>query len=470
MDTKKLLMLINYLRFSASKVVREFLPRVMLMFGSFLWVSLCSFIFDLLGFIIKYISRLNNYATPGENAASVGATHCLSDDHTVQSPCKVLYSDGFEENEKVLNQNRAKTEDSVFKQYELISSQSKYQFLSSKDVSAFIVEPKVFKFTVEEMFVGSNDVGIQNQVTQFQPQENFRVLDESSKNVSKKSDEFVQCFCFEKNVEGPEEEPSVELIILDAENIEITDNSEQNQDFSEELISLKGDKICLSSVEYDDEILNHETSTTSDEREVEKSNKSTEADGGCFEGGTIVCIQGEENYYDGFIELKPYFEDHGDDNVEKVSQENVNKFEGSCEVENIFKERQEFEKNLQKFEENSDKNLGDIDSQEDEFDILQEHKYLVKQMKMDMRYSKVKGLPTISEEFESQKTFMDDLKPLHIDQKLGYKDHMAEIQMFYGRYAEKMKKLDILNYQTLHAISKSLLFLLSKVKCIYCKV
>ncbi|KAL3336930.1 hypothetical protein AABB24_029555 [Solanum stoloniferum] len=101
---------------------------------------------------------------------------------------------------------------------------------------------------------------------------------------------------------------------------------------------------------------------------------------------------------------------------------------------------------------NSSRKLWDTDSDSDDDDILLEHQNLVRQMKMEMKNSRMTGLPTISEDYESPKV-VEDLKPLKIDKKIGYKYCIEEIQKFYKSYAEKMRKLDILNYQTLNAIS-----------------
>ncbi|PIN17160.1 hypothetical protein CDL12_10182 [Handroanthus impetiginosus] len=90
--------------------------------------------------------------------------------------------------------------------------------------------------------------------------------------------------------------------------------------------------------------------------------------------------------------------------------------------------------------------------EENESDVLWEHHNLVQQLKMELKNCRIRVLPTISEEFETSK-MLEDLKPLKIDQKFEYKDVMKEIQKFYKIYAEKMHKLDVLNYQTLNAIS-----------------
>ncbi|KAK6931231.1 Protein of unknown function DUF1666 [Dillenia turbinata] len=85
------------------------------------------------------------------------------------------------------------------------------------------------------------------------------------------------------------------------------------------------------------------------------------------------------------------------------------------------------------------------------WDILVEHQDLIKQLKAELKTAKTRGLPTILEESESLK-MVEDLKPLKIEIKLGYKDEIEEVQKFYKSYADKMRKLDILNYQAIYAI------------------
>ncbi|KAL9246387.1 hypothetical protein vseg_019928 [Gypsophila vaccaria] len=92
---------------------------------------------------------------------------------------------------------------------------------------------------------------------------------------------------------------------------------------------------------------------------------------------------------------------------------------------------------------------GDVETGND--DVLLEQKELIRQMKKEMRQLKVKGLPTILEEFVSPRV-EDDLRPLRIDEKVGHKDRMDEIETFYKRYLDKMRKLDILSQQTMYAI------------------
>ncbi|RYR17893.1 hypothetical protein Ahy_B03g062562 [Arachis hypogaea] len=102
------------------------------------------------------------------------------------------------------------------------------------------------------------------------------------------------------------------------------------------------------------------------------------------------------------------------------------------------------------------------DDDEDEEEDDDEEDELLQQLKMEMRIAKQGGLATILEEeeeeekpekTESPSKAIEDLKPLRIeDKKVEYKDHILQIQKVYKSYAEKMRKLDVLNDQTMHAI------------------
>ncbi|MED6180262.1 hypothetical protein PIB30_008761 [Stylosanthes scabra] len=107
-------------------------------------------------------------------------------------------------------------------------------------------------------------------------------------------------------------------------------------------------------------------------------------------------------------------------------------------------------------EEEDDLDWEDEDSDDDEDDDE-----LLQQLKMEMRIAKQGGLATILEEegeeeeekSESPSKVVEDLKPLQIEEKkVEFKDHILQIHKVYKSYAEKMRKLDVLNDQTMHAI------------------
>ncbi|XP_022776878.1 uncharacterized protein LOC111318346 [Durio zibethinus] len=92
--------------------------------------------------------------------------------------------------------------------------------------------------------------------------------------------------------------------------------------------------------------------------------------------------------------------------------------------------------------------ISSYEEQEDD----SEHYGLIERLRMELKMARTGGLPTILEESESPK-IVEELGPLHIDEKHDHKDHIAEIQKVYKSYSDKMRKLDILNSQTMHAIS-----------------
>lgn len=111
-----------------------------------------------------------------------------------------------------------------------------------------------------------------------------------------------------------------------------------------------------------------------------------------------------------------------------------------------------------KWEYKMDEHEMDSD-EEDEDDYEWEHDEVVEQLRLELRNARQGGLATILEEEEEEEKespkVVEDLKPLRIEEKLEYKDHIVEIHKVYKCYAEKMRKLDILNYQTMHAIGKN---------------
>ncbi|KAJ7943479.1 Ribosomal protein L34Ae [Quillaja saponaria] len=108
---------------------------------------------------------------------------------------------------------------------------------------------------------------------------------------------------------------------------------------------------------------------------------------------------------------------------------------------------------LEKSEEN---NWEETESSSDEDDDLDwEHEDIIEQLKQEIRNARTGGLTTILEEDEEElesPQMVQGLKPLKIEEKVEYKDIMNEIHKVYKTYVEKMRKLDVLNYQTMHAI------------------
>ncbi|KAL1213636.1 hypothetical protein V5N11_012593 [Cardamine amara subsp. amara] len=90
---------------------------------------------------------------------------------------------------------------------------------------------------------------------------------------------------------------------------------------------------------------------------------------------------------------------------------------------------------------------SDSDSDDDEF----EHSDVIEKLKTELKTARTGGLCTILEESE---TPLEDLKPLKIEPKSDqFKDRIAEIHKVYKNYSVKMRKLDVIDSQTMHSIS-----------------
>ncbi|KAJ6820527.1 uncharacterized protein M6B38_397720 [Iris pallida] len=92
----------------------------------------------------------------------------------------------------------------------------------------------------------------------------------------------------------------------------------------------------------------------------------------------------------------------------------------------------------------------DLEAEElDGLDSLWDDQDLSEQLRMEK--ARAFGLPTIFEESESPKA-VEDLKPWKMDEKFLRVDAMDELHKFYKSYRERMRKLDILNYQKMYAM------------------
>ncbi|KAJ8547903.1 hypothetical protein K7X08_021139 [Anisodus acutangulus] len=383
--------------------------------------------------------------------------------------------------------------------------QSKYEYKSGLDYFGFMEKPEVKSFSVQEMFVNFNEGG---GVIMIEKEEIDKCSDDHSPNSKEKL--FYFSF-FNDGISGHQEHVH-EAQIKETAKEEIFDEVNDQEKAKGHVENL----CCEVILEQNDEVFSdEETQKTEDtcyEIQLLQENQSlcrnssqgSDANGdedlitsdelcseehlnGFLNIDQFMEVDREENDEMGFVELESSIatDEFASKNVDTVEETNVNyeemklmndlqEFSGhnsnrkswdidefasknvdSVEEKDVNCEEMKLMDDLQEFSDhNSCRKSWDTDSDddEDEHDILLEHQNLVRQMKMEMKYSRIAGLPTISEECESAKV-VEDLKPLKIDEKIEYKDCMEEIQKFYKSYAEKMRKLDILNYQTLNAIS-----------------
>ncbi|KAK7400920.1 hypothetical protein VNO78_12229 [Psophocarpus tetragonolobus] len=148
------------------------------------------------------------------------------------------------------------------------------------------------------------------------------------------------------------------------------------------------------------------------------------------------------------------FESHKGNNDEKIEDSEESQYSCDNEVSHNLNFHLDHEK-----DENEDFDESDFDEEEeeeeeeDDDDFEWEHDEVVEQLRMELKNARQGGLATILEEEETESPkVVEDLKPLKVEEKIEFKDHIVAIQKVYRCYAEKIRKLDVLNYQTMHAI------------------
>ncbi|KAI3452840.1 hypothetical protein Pfo_009503 [Paulownia fortunei] len=414
------------------------------------------------------------------------------------------------------NGNIADTEGSVFLQSGLIANSSKCQFMSGKNVNGYLEEPKTVKYVVQEMFVGSNEVLVSSDQSLgceiSKRKESFeQKLEKNLVEFDDESDSFSFCFnlfnascstnedtqghmselvnrsqeradnpftglCSEEVYQEKEKLNTAGSKDYRVEGIDsVKDEILEDQDFSYEVELLPlgqsstleanqesdaaGNDILISTrkIESTDKAFLERNDSKNwktkfldetDQRKPEDLEEERYIDHTCLTiRNSLLGTERVEDLDDEYIELEPLSVNLTHIGKESASSGDANKAQELHEQDIM---QSEAVTSLDSSQEQ--KNFWDSDSDDDEPDVLWEHQHLVQQMKMELKNCRIRGLPTISEECETPK-MVEDLKPLKIDQKIEYKDIMEEIQKFYKSYMEKMRKLDILNYQTLHAIS-----------------
>ncbi|KAH6822414.1 hypothetical protein C2S53_007741 [Perilla frutescens var. hirtella] len=448
----------------------------MFRFGSFFLASLYSLMFKILGLIYKHVHRSKS-SLAEENGSNFSENRSQLDDEAFSKNPNVVLAGGIDgkesfdlhSNENDLNET---TESSVSLQSSLVSQSSKCQVVCGENVSGFLEEPTTQKFVVQELFVEADYVVVcSDQTLASETCDKNGLFDQNLENDRKEFDEgseFSPFYFKLLNASFPTNEETVE------NESEIGLCGEDEVDEKKEKQEFSGFRVEDEDFAYEVELTRESasemesTGLCGEERQVDEKKETPDEDftyevelNPSGESSSLVADQksdgisislqkieenDSENWMSSFLdetdgtksEFKHWCEEVDDEYIELEMDKESESASSSCADANM------------KSSEEGD-NCWDSDS--DEPDVLSEHQHLVQQMKMELKNcSRIRGLPTISEESETPK-MIEDLKPLQIDHKIGYKDVMEGIQKFYKSYTEKMRKLDILNYQTSHAIS-----------------
>lgn len=377
------------------------------------------------------------------------------------------------------------------------TSTSKYQVVSVQDFGGFVAEPESASFTVHELFVEpaliENDFiiikkGISQSLVEEEVQNQAGVKDEpqelnedSNFQSNEKDDDFEETEGFSgpipqgvdlSNTDSISSEKKSEESVTDASGCdevqELPEKDELNLGeggvLKPEQVNWLGDFFMRNDsfsygfnlpqeIEFDS-LDHHPESDDSSDGYFSISPQDVDSSSNEFsfvdekESESLIPPVPEE-IDDGYIELEP--------DLDKERQNSD--FNGKYESDSCFGYSMESENELMTStvveEEGSVKSWEfDSDEEEDEedADVLLEHQELIGQMKMELKNARTGGLPTILEESETPR-MKEDYKPLKVNEKLEHRDQLAEIQKFYKSYTEKMRKLDVLNYQTLQAIN-----------------
>ncbi|KAL4583656.1 hypothetical protein LXL04_008237 [Taraxacum kok-saghyz] len=454
METRKLFTLKSYFNFIDAPVTADLVQRTMKKVCGFLWVLLCDFVSYLCGHFIKHLAR-----TPivNDHGNSLDTTVVEEPITPSSSGSKFI---GFEED--------VKSEFTFGFQFQMkdedLMSTSKYQFVPVQNFSEFVSPPESASYTVHESFVEEGtkeddfiikEIGISKKsLSDLEIQEKAKIKDErkgwnetSFLSSNEKVDDFIETevssssqFHQTADLPNPDSINSEEKL---KESVKLQEkgqvNSGENGVLKHENANWLGDFFMRNdSFSYGVQI--------SQEHESDSHLESDDSSTGSFsispQDVTIDKQKEAESLIpdeidDDYIEFEPILKDH---DIKKRNLGSSGKYESDACIETMESQNEV----MQSWELHLD--------EEDEADVLLEHQELINQMKMELKNARAGGLPTILEECETPR-LKEDLKPLKINEKLEHRDLMAEIQKFYKSYTEKMRKLDVLNYQTLQAIN-----------------
>lgn len=449
------------------------------------WVLLCKFLSFVFGSVGRYISSFQAAEKSEKNEESSCFTGPQEDDG--------MDSDGREienrEHNENVNGSDGHEEGSVLVE----TASSKYQFCTGRDISGFLEQPKITSFTVQEVLVGSGDdytilskdVDAGHCGGKEFGEEETEVQEQTDDSLEK--DGSVQSRAMDEVLDNKVREQLMDQQLREkAEVLESEDDFLDDDAFldEEEMIlddlSSQADQVDreLESVCSDDGIVSGADSANTFDAHGQQHLENCEVDAAVDLNGDERIPSSEEDEMLSETTLDPeaafVADQPGDSETEsdedyievELQKTNFSSTRGSSRknlVEDNHEGKNPASDHVEPTTANSENSqeLGHFQERlsasdsDDNWDW--EHDEIIEQLKMELKNVRTGGLPTILEESETDSpTMVGDadlkLQPLKIDQKLEHKDLLQEIQKVYKSYAEKMRKLDILNYQTLHAI------------------
>ncbi|XP_048441274.1 uncharacterized protein LOC125477831 isoform X1 [Pyrus x bretschneideri] len=433
-----------------------------------MWVLVCSYFFVVFGFVSRYMLRFQ-----ADNPRDQSQSSWISDISVFKEEEEEEEEEEdafFDSSNSKIDEEHGEEETGALGFSETVSAASTdpYEFRYGKDVSCYMEEPTAMSFVVQELYAdwsNSNINGNQEKTAaeteDVDDQEKTEEKTEDFDEDREKAQDLAESVCTEEHpfksfsfMKFPVAEIAPSGTVKPPETASFGEH-----DSSDDVQSLVQNRAAVSDSK-------EESATSRGGGTDEVDSITYEFDVGRnvserLEPQSLVIMKGDEQTVkmntDDF-QLHEFSipnskevlfsdsENGSDDEYIEFSKPQVSDFKE--EVGPQIAEQSAEEIGLQ------EANFGSDQDGEDEDDEPWEHDDLIEQLKNEIRNGGGGRLPTILEEETECTDTVDNLKlkPLVIEEKLEFKDRMAEIQKVYKSYAEKMKKLDILNNQTMHAI------------------
>lgn len=440
-----------------------------------IWVFVWGYVYFVLGFFTRFIFRLQ----ADEQRNTGDQIDCRRFERTD--------IDVFGEKEIVdfHVQNRPKDHDEsqeeikdnsdVLERSSSATSTNKYEFFSLKDINGFLEEPKSLSFTVQELYLGSDEFSAIPKTQKVTSEEDFLSSNSEAETEDSKQEkelsENENSSIGEVLEKQEEEENSPETGLSEMspdQDHDLMENSflckhgfsEDVELFSENYSSPSSDaKPVPNNISGDvssrDENFVHSITYEFEEFKPENDVQAGDENENMVENvGESLLHEHTDFDEEEFIELEP----HSGKSPIVSEPKSFSDEEDSGKVEDIYEETEDEDEDEDEDEEEEEEEEEHVNCEAKKVEFAWEHEDVIEQLKWELRNARTGGLPTIFEEESDSESPMkkdDDrvnLKPMKIDLKFGYKDRIEEIQKVYRMYGEKMRKLDILNNQTMHAI------------------
>ncbi|KAG8663188.1 hypothetical protein MANES_01G185800v8 [Manihot esculenta] len=442
---------------------------------------ICSYTLSLFGSLFRHIFRFQEGKSQDKFESNSNEVFHQQEDDQFGSCCAQLSE---------IKKSYGEGENSVVMESVFLASTNKYEFLSGKGICGFVEEPVTLSFTVHELFPDSNNDAIINtpiaDTGEFTDEDFQDVeMDAEPEDKAEKAGPFFKSFVID---EASEEKHEQETLMgnknLEEEELISDDRVTVDRGFGEHEwdAEKKENSVKSLAIEEASEKPEPETSTeanSSDEPEVDALDTNSELlvngnDGEVFESEVAVSVgvrpessvlvdeeKTEHNREIEAVSMRDQFTDSDDEYIEiklQLDKEMLSKEDLSNAVDKEEEQKLVHDTAELEFDSSFHEQKSSDSHVQNDTDYMYEDQDIIEQLKMGLKLARTGGLPTILEESESEELEIPkpvhELRPMKVeDQKFEHKDLLEEIRKIYKSYLDKMRKLDVLNFQTMHSLS-----------------